>query len=141
LKKGVAELIDEVRPPFHVTSAAPALRFGLGSVREQLDAVIPGFLASAEHQSLRQKYFAEPVFWTPFRIYSSMALTAALSLLAPLGYILWQRQKQIEWQQRDLEREKKLSHDLTKLVADLERSNRDLDEFAYTASHESYVSG
>ena len=136
LKKGVAELIDEVRPPFHVTSAAPALRFGLGSVREQLDAVIPGFLASAEHQSLRQKYFAEPVFWTPFRIYSSMALTAALSLLAPLGYILWQRQKQIEWQQRDLEREKKLSHDLTKLVADLERSNRDLDEFAYTASHD-----
>jgi signal transduction histidine kinase len=134
--KGMADQIYEVAPPFHIAIAAPAVRFGLGIVRENLNAVIPGFLASAEHQRLQNKYFSDPVFWTPFRIYSSLALTAALSLLVPVGYILWQRQKQIKRQQQDLEREKQYSTNLAALVADLERSNRDLDEFAYTASHD-----
>ena len=44
--------IDEIKPPFFVGSHAPALRFGLGEVRERLNAVIPGYLISEHHADL-----------------------------------------------------------------------------------------
>ncbi|WP_010138893.1 response regulator, partial [Oceanicola sp. S124] len=66
--KGVASRIAEVQPPFFVTERAIALRRGLGSVREQLNGVIPGYLSSEDYQSLRQEWLEAPEFWTPERL-------------------------------------------------------------------------
>ena len=48
-EQGVQDRISAIDPPFHVTRAAPALRFGLGAERERLNAVIPGYLISGEY--------------------------------------------------------------------------------------------
>ncbi|WP_163025944.1 transporter substrate-binding domain-containing protein [Chachezhania antarctica] len=138
---GLARAIEEVSPPVLSVDGAAALRFGLGSVRERLNAVIPGFLISEDLQDLRQQYFGPPVFWTQTRIYSGVSALAVL-FLAMIAFMIWQRlqryrqQLEIDQQQRELEREQRASEELAKLVTELERSNRELDEFAYTASHD-----
>lgn len=137
--KGLNDDITEVKPAFHVVERAPALRFGLGAVRERLNAVIPGYLLSDDYVALRDKYFSESVFWTDRRITISLEALGALLLLL-LGSLFWQRQRQrkllFERQKQDLLREKAYSEELGTLVTELERSNRGLDEFAYIASHD-----
>ncbi len=112
-----------------------ALRPGLGAVRERLNAVIPGFILSEEYSDLRRFYFGEPVFWTPTRIYGGLGAVGVL-FLGLLGSLVWQRQLEYKRQQAELVREQAHSAELAALVVDLERSNRDLDEFAYIASHD-----
>lgn len=116
-----------------------ALRPGLGEIRERLNAVIPGYLLSDDYAALRQNYFGEPVFWTPPRIYGGLGAIATL-VLGLLAYVVWQRlrqrQREYERQQSELAREQAHSTELSKLVSELERSNRELDEFAYIASHD-----
>lgn len=128
-----------VTPPFRIVERAIALRRGLGPVRARLNAVIPGYLLSEEHSALRQKYFGEPVYWTETRIRWVTGLGIALILILA-GTLVWQRQRQrkllYERQQNELEREQAHAEKLGLLVEELERSNRELDEFAYTASHD-----
>ena len=104
--EGVDEKIAEVRPPFHVTRAAPALRFGLGEVREKLNAVISGYLVSSEYAALRVKYFSEPVFWTQGRI-TGLAVGTASLLALILGGSLFLRRRNLRYMQA--EREQKAS--------------------------------
>ncbi|WP_108258735.1 ATP-binding protein [Mangrovicoccus ximenensis] len=56
---------------------AIALRFGLGAVREKLNAQLPGYVLSDEFADLRQAYFGTPGFWTPER--QRLALLLLLS--------------------------------------------------------------
>ncbi|WP_138467262.1 transporter substrate-binding domain-containing protein [Poseidonocella sp. HB161398] len=63
-------------PAFELRNAI-ALRFGLGAVREKLNAQLPGFALSDEFQQLRRAYFGAPVFWTPER--QRLAVLAALA--------------------------------------------------------------
>ncbi len=133
--------IQEISPPFRIIERAPALRFGLGEVREKLNAALSIFLISDKYADLRQKYFGAPVFWTQNRI-DAAAGTGAVLVIALLGFLFWQRQQQRQrqlvyaHQQRELERELVHTESLGKVITELERSNRELDEFAYTASHD-----
>lgn len=139
--QGLTGEIAEVTPPFHISTRAPALRRGLGAVRERLNAVIPGYLISDEYAALRDKWFGVPVFWTERRIYSAAGL-AGLVFLGVAALHGWgqhrqqQQQQLLERQKAELDREQRYSSELARLVAELERSNGELDNFAYVASHD-----
>ncbi|WP_436397658.1 transporter substrate-binding domain-containing protein [Roseobacter sp. S98] len=62
-------------------NTAIALRFGLGSIREKLDVVIPGFLVSQRYNELRETYYGQPVFWTRTRVIAAFAAGTAGMLL------------------------------------------------------------
>lgn len=115
------------------------LRRGLGAVRETLNAVIPGYLISDDYQALQKKWFAQPVYWTDLRIKQFIA-SIALLVFGLVAYSLWQRLQQrkivFKNQQRELALEREHTEELDKLVKELKRSNRELDEFAYIASHD-----
>lgn len=74
--QGQTRNIRMVSPSILTTERAIALRFGLGGVRERLNAQIPTFLASQQYRSLRQKYFSGTSFWSPER--QRLALIAGL---------------------------------------------------------------
>ncbi|MEZ5930576.1 MAG: transporter substrate-binding domain-containing protein [Alphaproteobacteria bacterium] len=75
--------IDEVRPPFFVSERAPALRFGLGNVRERLNAVIPGYLVSERHEALAAEWLdaGRNLFWTEARVRTLILICAGVVLL------------------------------------------------------------
>ncbi len=138
-RMGFEGLITEVSPPLRIVERAPALRFGLGEVRERLNAVIPGYLISGDYDELREEFFGEPVFWTPLRVYSTLGAAAAL-ILALTGYVVWsrlhQREKAFRQQARDLDLERQHAADLSALIEKLELSNREQAEFTYAVSHD-----
>jgi len=138
-EQGAIGLVKAVTPPFRVIERAPALRHGLGTVRDALNVVIPGYLISDDYAALRQEYFGEPIFWTSTRIYGAGGTIGACMLLLS-GYLFVHRQRrrarEFAMQQQSLAQEKAHSEKLALLVTDLEHSNRELDEFAYIASHD-----
>ena len=132
---GRSEDVSIILLPDEKIKTGVALRIGLGSVRDRLNAVVPGYLVSDDYAAKQLKYFGAPVFWTPFRLYAlAGSIAAAFAFL--LGYLFWQRKRRIELLQENLRQQNEHSYNLSKLVAELERSNRDLDEFAYIASHD-----
>ena len=84
---GLADQVEEIEPPFFVSQRAPALRLGMGNVRDRLNAVIPGYLISDDYQALRATYFGSPVFWTSTRVYA--ALGALLGVLATAAFVVF----------------------------------------------------
>ncbi|GLO69126.1 hypothetical protein MACH17_06430 [Phaeobacter inhibens] len=62
------DALTEVLPALLSYERAPALRFGLGDVRDKLDLALPQYLVSAEYAELRRKYFEPPVFWNAARL-------------------------------------------------------------------------
>ena len=136
---GMSDAFKIVELPTATIESSVALRFGLGSVRDSLNGVIPGYLLSDDYRELRQKYFGAPIFWTKARIQGALGLAGA-GILALLGLIIWQRFNQrrlaFEQQEQTLAQEQSHSKALSKIVDELERSNRELDEFAYIASHD-----
>ena len=93
---GYADRIEEVSPPFFITERAIALRRGLGNVREQFNAVIPGYLSSEDYQALRREWLDEPDFWTPERrrmLRYGGAAALLLVIVAFLGQNILARRK------------------------------------------------
>lgn len=133
-QSGQSELFKGSAQPFYVSQSGPALRLGLGEIRERLNVVIPGYLISDTYAERQAKWFGTPVFWTPERLRLMVAAVSGLVLVA-LGFGIWQKIQR----SRDKEREARLlqhSRQLEVLVEELERSNRELDSFADIASHD-----
>ncbi|UWQ62169.1 transporter substrate-binding domain-containing protein [Leisingera caerulea] len=138
-KRGAEDRIEAAGLPVLSVARAPALRFGLGSVRDRLNAVIPGYLASSEFAWLREKYFGPSAFWTrPRRL--AAAAAAGVVILALAGFLFWQHQRQrqraYERQARELELEQTHGRQLSAMVNRLETTSRQLAEFTYAMSHD-----
>jgi len=133
-QRGNRDLFRASAQPFYVSESGPALRLGLGEVRERLNAVIPGYLISDTYADRQAKWFGTPVFWTPLRLRLLMGGIAAL-LVALLGVAIWQQVQRSRTQERQA-RLLQHSRQLEGLVEELERSNRELDSFADIASHD-----
>jgi signal transduction histidine kinase len=81
--------IDEIKPPFFVSDRAPALRFGLGEVRERLNAVIPGYLISDRHNQLVAEWLSgDRSIWTDPRV-RLIILVSVGTLLALAGLFVY----------------------------------------------------
>lgn len=82
--RSLEDEIVEVKPPFFVSLRAPALRFGLGEMRERLNAAIPQYLISDDYRALANTFFEAPVFWTVSRV----RLAGGLILLAASSVVV-----------------------------------------------------
>jgi signal transduction histidine kinase len=131
-ERGASDKVEIYKGALFSSELAPALRPGLGAVRERLNAVIPGYLLSDVHAALQEKYFGTPVFWTKTRVYGAIGAVAA-AFLSLLGFLWWQGNRQ---QLRELELERVHSSELTGVVSRLEQSNREQAEFTYAVSHD-----
>lgn len=132
--EGQEEKFRSSTEPFYVSESGPALRLGLGEVRERLNAVIPAYLISEEYEALQAKWFGRAPFWTPMRLRLVGAAVLVLVLTA-LGFGIWQKLQRSRAQERQA-RLLQHSRQLEVLVDELERSNRELDSFADIASHD-----
>ncbi|WP_420003029.1 transporter substrate-binding domain-containing protein [Arenibacterium sp. LLYu02] len=133
-ERGTAEQFKASAEPFWVTESGPALRLGLGEVRERLNAVIPGYLISNDYLDRQTRWFGTPEFWTEARLRMLVGAISAFVLIL-MGFAIWQKVQR----SRSREREERLlahSRQLEVLVDELERSNRELDSFADIASHD-----
>ena len=73
--------------PDETIDTAIALRPGLGSVRERLNAVLPGYLLSDEYAAVREKYYGVPVFWTRSRVIWSLIAAGSAVLLIVVALV------------------------------------------------------
>ncbi|NIZ15072.1 transporter substrate-binding domain-containing protein [Phaeobacter sp. HF9A] len=133
-RSGMRDRFKVSATPFFVSESSPALRLGLGEIRERLNAVIPGYLLSDPYARHQADWLGPPVFWTKQRIWLAGAGSLCLVVLL-LGLAIWQKRQRA----RARERQARLlqhSRQLEILVDELERSNRELDSFADIASHD-----
>ncbi|KEJ88004.1 transporter substrate-binding domain-containing protein [Sulfitobacter donghicola] len=79
--RGVLANIHEIETPFIISSRAISLRFGLGQVRERINAELPLYLLSEEFTELREEYYGTPKFWTERR---QQALSVGIIILMVL---------------------------------------------------------
>lgn len=84
--------VVQVDYPLETTYLAPALRRGLPSIREALNLVMPGYMASQRYQDLRAAWLEPRGFWTEGRVLSLLAAICGVAVLA-LGYIPFQRHR------------------------------------------------
>lgn len=100
---GLGERVQNVAPSVMVREQGIALRFGLGDLRERLNAALPAFLASAEHDALRREWFQPPVFWTQRRINLLIVGVLAIGLVLVLlteGLALYRRRQALRERRR-----------------------------------------
>ncbi|MEO0371779.1 MAG: transporter substrate-binding domain-containing protein, partial [Pseudomonadota bacterium] len=118
---------------------ALALRFGLATLRDQFNVVIPGYLLSDRYAELTETYYGADVFWTSGRTGAALgglALIVTGLAIALIWQMLLEQRQKLKRQAAELLRQQQHSRQLGELVANLKRSNRQLDEFAYIASHD-----
>ena len=142
---GLTQDIREIKPPFYEIKRAPALRFGLGDVREQLNSLIPDYLVSASHRQLQQSWLGEREFWTSRRLMFVIGGGGFIAMILASALIRqrWvQRSREMHYQREEqqkqelFEQERAHTQKLQSIVSELARSNRELDNFAYIASHD-----
>ncbi len=122
--QGYEEVVEAVLPPFRVVERAPALRHGLGGIRERLNAVIPGYLLSDEYAALREEYFGEPKFWTPMRSNIAVASAVSVLVLSILGFLFARRRAQSRAEQAKLKFLDQVVSNMSSQVLLLDREDR-----------------
>lgn len=80
-RRGLSESMQELATELLRSERGILLRFGLGEVRERLNMAIGSYLLSDDYATLKQKYFAAPVFWTAERQRIALASLAAAAML------------------------------------------------------------
>ncbi|ATF17281.1 transporter substrate-binding domain-containing protein [Phaeobacter gallaeciensis] len=80
------DTLSETQPALLRYDRAPALRFGLGEVRDKLDLALSQYLVSTDYTDLRRKYFEPPVFWTSQRL-SLLGYALGGGLMTLLGVL------------------------------------------------------
>ena len=80
-RRGLSASVKELPTELFRSERGILLRFGLGEVRERLNMAIGSYLLSDDYATLRQKYFAAPVFWTAERQRIALASLAAAAML------------------------------------------------------------
>ncbi len=137
--QGVSDQITEIKPAIFTSERAPALRTGLGDVRERFNFVIPRYLISDRYRYVHEQWFGNPIFWTKQRVNTALGV-ATLAILSLGAFLVIQRQRQqarlLELQRRELRKEATYTKELENVVRKLERSNENLNDFAYIASHD-----
>jgi len=116
--RGTADQVSIVAPPVQTTLRAPALRLGLGAVRDQLNAAIPGYLIGERYAELHAAFFDPPVFWTDARIkgIAGLGLGSLAVLLAIIGFQV-RRARKLDLRSR---------HDVAKAKAHADQQMGDL---------------
>jgi signal transduction histidine kinase len=84
----VSAKIEAVQPPFTQSERAIALRPGLATIRENLNAVIPGYLSSEAYQNLHNRWLSPPSFWTSQRVRLAQLAGVALLALIALAFVV-----------------------------------------------------
>lgn len=125
-----ASRIVEIYPPVSETLRAVAFRQGLEPIRQRLDAVIPGYLISDTYRRSYQRWLGEPEYWTSARIRKLIAGIAVMTLLALIAFA-YSLQRRRYYAALELTNTK-----IQALNTQLIQSNKDLDNFAYIASHD-----
>lgn len=133
------DLVRVVAPPLQSVGASVGLRFGLGSIRDRLDGVIPGYLLTTRYAALRAEYYGTPIFWTSRRVHlagGAVGLIVLVLLIALAQQWLTKRRTELQLQRRALEQEQAYNRELSALVSQLQMSNREQAEFSYAISHD-----
>ena len=102
-RDSLQDRVDEIKPPFFVSDRAPALRFGLGEVRERLNAVIPGYLISERHANLVAAWLDPRVsYWSSSRVRMFLLIGFGLIviLLGLVVFSLLRRRYQVDRERR-----------------------------------------
>lgn len=84
-QRGEGAKLGELERAVYTADRAISIRFGLGQVRESLNAELPTYLLSADFSELREKYYSVPVFWNEARL---RYLTGAIIVLGVLMFAL-----------------------------------------------------
>ena len=83
------DAVTVLSPPIQPIDIAIAQRFGLGSVRDKLNTIIPPYLLSERYSALTKKYYGKPEFWTTNRIFAAQIAAVALVLaLISIGFFV-----------------------------------------------------
>ena len=95
--------IVEIAKPAFVVERAPALRFGLGEVRERLNAVIPGYLISDANTQLLAAWFSDTPVWTKQRVawlIGGVTIAVGLIIAGLIGFTFLEKRRALNERRR-----------------------------------------
>jgi signal transduction histidine kinase len=131
---------DEIRiagPPLAEVKRAMAVRRGNEALLDRLNRAIAGFRTTREYQALYMRWYGKPKpFWTTGKILVASGLFLVLNIVI-MAFWRYRSLLRLNAELREnVARRMQVEEALKKYTFDLETSNRELQHFAYIASHD-----